>query len=529
MKSPTYARYDVAILGTGVAGSTLGAILARHDLRVLLVDAGSHPRFAIGESTIPYTTSTLHILAERYDVPELAALANFKDTSEHVSTTCGHKQNFGFVYHQEGKPPNRELANQFVLPTWYRRSEAHWFRQDIDAHLFNLAVRYGAVPKLNTRVSEIDVDPARGVTLRTATGEVIEAKFLVDATGFQSVLANRFGLREQPTRARTHSRTLFTHMVGVQPFDEVTSVPYNPPTRWHDGTLHHVFDGGWLWVIPFDNHESSRNPLCSVGLTLTGQAALDEREAPEREFEVFLQRFPAIAEQFRAAKSVRPWVSTGRLQYSASKTVGDRFCLTAQAAGTIDALFSRGLANSLQTVHSLAWRLIDAARDGDWSTEKFAYVDVVQQYMFDVHDDLAYSSYVAFRNYSLWNAVVRVWHTFSFYTDVVLEHALARFTATGDDRYFRAQEKGDSELATTVRELLSSTRATCQAVDRGEMTPAAAAETILGRLEKGQYWPDFMRYGEPDIKYVDLKPEQAQPFVHWSRTEAPRCIRECFS
>jgi FADH2 O2-dependent halogenase len=37
---------------------------------------------------------------------------------------------------------------------------------------------------------------------------------------------------------------------------------------WHDGTLHHIFDGGWFWIIPFDNHKKSQNSLCSIGLML---------------------------------------------------------------------------------------------------------------------------------------------------------------------------------------------------------------------------------------------------------------------
>ncbi|MBF6223465.1 FAD-dependent oxidoreductase, partial [Nocardia abscessus] len=118
-------------------------------------------------------------------------------------------------------------------------------------------------------------------------------------------------------------------------------------------------DGGWLWVIPFDNNDRSLNPLCSVGLTLTGDAVDDDRPAPEQEFRAFLDRFPAVARLFRDAAAVRPWVCTGRLQYSATGTVGERFCLTAQSAGAIDALFSRGLANSFQTVNALAWRIIE--------------------------------------------------------------------------------------------------------------------------------------------------------------------------
>ena len=105
------------------------------------------------------------------------------------------------------------------------------------------------------------------------------------------------------------------------------------------------------------------------------------------------------------------WVSHSRSWFrtSATRTVGERYCLTAHAAGFIDALYSRGLTNTFEVVNSLAWRLIEASRDGDWSTERFAYIDRLQQGLFDVHDDVVYSSFVGFRDYDLWNAVTRVW------------------------------------------------------------------------------------------------------------------------
>lgn len=246
------------------------------------------------------------------------------------------------------------------------------------------------------------------------------------------------------------------------------------------------------WPAGIDGFVESEHPADHDDMIATVRypchRALDRREA---------------AEQFRAAKPVRPWVSTGRLQYSASNTVGDRFCLTAQSAGAIDALFSRGLANSFQTVNSLAWRIIDAARDDDWSTERFTYVDEVQQRMFDVHDDLAYSSYVAFRDYALWyghgthsaSTPTLYWNTRSPDTP-----SLPTINSSGP------RKPGDTELARTVRELLTTTRTTCQAVERGELTPDAAAKSIIDRLGGGRFWPDFMPHGEPDIKYIDPAP-----------------------
>ncbi|WP_067651957.1 NAD(P)/FAD-dependent oxidoreductase [Nocardia harenae] len=529
MTIPDAPRYDVAILGAGIAGSTLAAILARQDLSVLLIDAGVHPRFVVGESTIPHATTTMRVLAERYGVPELAALTTFQDTAEKVTKTCGQKQNFGFVYHEDDQPYDPRRANQVVLASGYRRAESHWFRQDIDSYVYHLAVRYGATARMGTRIADIEVDPERGAVLRSAGGETFTAEYLVDATGFRSVLAERFGLREQPTRARTHSRSLFTHMIGVEPFDDVAPVDYNPPTPWHNGTLHHVFDGGWLWVIPFDNNDSSLNPLCSVGLTLTGDAVFDDRPDPEQEFRAFLERFPAIGRQFREATAVRPWVSTGRLQYSATGTVGDRFCLTAQSAGAIDALFSRGLANSFQTVNALAWRIMAAKRTGDWSAAAFAGLDTLQQRMFDAHDDLAYTSYVGFRDYALWDAVIRVWHTYSFYNDAALEHSLSRYFSTQDDEVFRTLERADSALAVTVRELLTFARETCEAVDRGELKPADAADAIIARINRDQFFPDYLPHGNPEFKYVDISQDHAMRFMQWTRSGAPRWISEAFA
>src|SRR5688572_6758648 len=72
MPMPADGRvYDVAILGTGIGGTLLGAILAANGQKVLLLEQGTHPRFAIGESTIPETTVLLRLMAKRYGVPEL--------------------------------------------------------------------------------------------------------------------------------------------------------------------------------------------------------------------------------------------------------------------------------------------------------------------------------------------------------------------------------------------------------------------------------------------------------------------------
>ncbi|MET8690816.1 tryptophan 7-halogenase [Streptomyces sp. NPDC004732] len=524
--------YDVAILGAGMAGGMLGAVLARNGVKVLLIDAGVHPRFAVGESTIPYTSAMTRIVAERYRVPEIEALASFRGIQDKISPLSGRKQNFGFVYHREGQDQDPEEINQLVVPEW-QRTESHLFRQDTDAFLFHLAVRYGATPLLGTRIADIETGP-EGVLLRCDKGREHRARYLVDCGGFRSPVAEKFALREEPTRARHHSRSMFTHMVGVTPYDQAPSAAgHKQPSPWHHGTLHHVFDGGWLWVIPFDNHEGALSPLCSVGLTLDERAHPKGALEPQQEFEAFLARFPQIAEQFTGARTVRPWVSTGRLQYSSTHTVGERYCLTAHAAGFTDALYSRGLTNTLEVVNSLAWRLIEAAGDGDWSTERFAYIDRLQQGLYDVHDDLVYSSFVGFGHYDLWNAVLRVWESTSILPTMTVERAYRRFMAGRDEQILRDLEQTTTPglpapVGEDIRALLTFTRTTCQAVEAGEVAPAEAARRIFARVREAEFLPAPFALGDPATRCFEATPELLGQAVEWGRTQAPQHIAQLF-
>lgn len=519
-------QYDVAILGSGIAGGILGSVLARNGVRVILFDAGSHPRFAIGESTIPFTSGMIRIIADRYDVPEIKPLSSFKGVHEHISRNCGRKQNFGFIYHREGQRQNPEEINQLVVPNLLR-TESHFFRQDVDAYLFQTAVKYGAEARLNTKIVDVEIDPDSGAVLRTDRGDEYRASYVVDAGGFRSPLADKFELRETPTRARTHSRAIFTHMIGVKPYDDSPAGKrHTKPSPWHHGTLHHVFDGGWMWVIPFDNHPDSLSKLCSVGLTLDPRKFPKGDATPQQEFDDFLSRFPDIAWQFADAKPVRPWVGTGRLQYSAKQIVGERFCLTSHAAGFIDALYSRGMTNTLELINVLAWRLIAAARDGNWSTERFEFAETLQQGLFDIHDDLAYSSFTSFRNYEMWNAVNRTWQLGTMLGNVMIEDAYYRFVTSGDSDVFLELEDSSAPgspfpVSEKFVELGVTTRELCRAVEAGTTTPETAAKQILDRIGQADFITPAFGFGERENRCFEMTPVKMAKNAIWARRDAP--------
>ncbi len=400
--------YDVAIIGSGMGGAALAAVLARQGLSVLVFEAGQHPKFAIGESTILETSEMLRALARFYDLPELAYFSS-ENYLPYAGTSHGVKRHFGFVRHTPGEVPQPEGVLQAVIPRQPYGHEVHIYRQDSDYFLSAVAISYGARLLQNTPVADFDIR-ADGVAVTTRQGETYRARFLVDAGGFRSLVAARFGLRRHDLQ--THTRGMFTHMIDVPNFDEI-AVPRTQtgvPFLWSEGTLHHLFEGGWLWVIPFDNHRDSTNPLCSVGLLL------DPRQYPEQpgltpaqEFAALTARFPALQSQFREAKAVRPWTRAPRLQYASTRVVGERWTLLGHAAGFIDPLFSKGLYVAHMTVMVLADALLRACAENDFAPENFARLETMTQHYVAMHDRLCANAIKSWTHPDLWRVYSVQW------------------------------------------------------------------------------------------------------------------------
>ncbi|WP_063042332.1 NAD(P)/FAD-dependent oxidoreductase [Nocardia pseudovaccinii] len=407
--------YDVAIVGGGIGGAALAAVLARHGVRVIMLEGGGHPRFAIGESTVPETILFLRALALRYDVPELSNLASHGPLRRHVSSACGVKRNLGFAHHTEGVPFNP--AECTMNPTFGAPlgPDVHFFRQDVDAYAYQVALSYGADGLNRTYVTDVEFD-ADGVTVSTADRGEFRARFLVDAGGMKSILGQRLNLRVEEPSYRTATRTIFNHFVGVEPFDRlVPSREHKMPSPFAQGTLHHLFKGGWAWVIPFDNHKTSTNLLCSVGISLDLNQYPKGDESAEQEFWRQVRRFPTFAEQMRNATAVHPYTESTRNQFQSTKIVGERWCLLPHASDFIDPLFSSGLSVTFMALNALGHRLIRAVRTDDFAVESFEYLETWIKKSFGFYDDLVSCSYSSFDSFELWNAWFRVWAITSAY------------------------------------------------------------------------------------------------------------------
>src|SRR5215204_1640223 len=130
---------DVAIVGSGFAGSLLARVLAVIGYDVLVLERGAHPRFAIGESTTPLANLSLERLAARYGLADCHHLATHGRWLAHLpALRRGLKRGFTYYRHHPGELfAERGLDSERLLLAASPEdalSDTHWLRADVDEH-----------------------------------------------------------------------------------------------------------------------------------------------------------------------------------------------------------------------------------------------------------------------------------------------------------------------------------------------------------------------------------------------------------
>ncbi|MEM7307292.1 MAG: NAD(P)/FAD-dependent oxidoreductase [Planctomycetota bacterium] len=524
---------QVVILGSGLPGSILATVLKRSGLDVLLLEEKSHPRFAIGESTVPQTSAMLRVLALKHDLPELLDLASYPGTLR-ISRTSGVKRNIGYVYHEEGRPAALERCLQSVLPDLPHGPDCHWYRPDVDHYMARTAVRYGVELREHTRVTAYERED-RAVRLELNGNETLRARFVVDCTGFRSLFARGEGLLPDDPGLATNTRSIFTHARDVPAFDRVLPVGSELPRMWCQGTVHHLFDGGWFWVIPFNNTDLAENSLCSVGLTLDCNRYPAQGLSAEEELRSFLARFPSVAEHLAGATPVRPWISTGRLQHRATRTVGDRFCLLGNAAGFVDPLYARAMGVTLEAVDVAAECIVDGFAAGDLGAERLAPLDALQQSGTRYTDELVSMSYRALRDFRLWNAAFRVWITGTTLGGMRIVRQLNKYDQTGDPSYLRVNPPElpypgflCPDLEEYYRVFAASKRLIERAADEPGTEDACFAD-VCRLIERGGFLPGAFQIGDPAARCPsEYRLRDYLRILRWGKKRAPEFIRRAY-
>ena len=302
--------YEVVIIGSGPAGSTIAALLAQRGRQVLLLEKAQHPRFHIGESLLPL------------NLPLLADLG----VQEEVERIGMAKYGVEFVSPRHGDPVTLEFADAWDKDFPYAYQVR---RSDFDHILFKNALAKGATARENYKVEDVRFHDDAGATIsaRDGAGNLHRygTRFVVDASGRDTFLANQFGIKER--NKKHNSAAIFGHFSGA--------------TRLPGKAEGHIsifwFDHGWFWFIPLSDGATS------IGAVCWPYYLRSRKTDPQQFFLDTIALSPELAERLKDATLISPVTATGNYSYTASRSTGKNYLLLGDAFTFIDPVFSSGV------------------------------------------------------------------------------------------------------------------------------------------------------------------------------------------
>jgi flavin-dependent dehydrogenase len=163
-----------------------------------------------------------------------------------------------------------------------------------------------------------------------ATGDdgaqtTLRARYVVDASGRDTFLAGRKGLRRPDPKHR--SAAVFSHFRGVEP---------RPAP--HDGNVTIVrHPHGWIWLIPLPGG------VTSVGAVCAPEHMKSRRGDSEALLMRTLESAPEAWHRMRGAERIAPVHATGNYSYECERMHGPGWLLLGDAWTFVDPMFSSGV------------------------------------------------------------------------------------------------------------------------------------------------------------------------------------------
>jgi len=345
-------HYDCIVMGGGPAGSTAAALVAEAGFSTLLVERATMPRQHIGESLMP----------ESYWIFERLGLLDQMQQS-------GYPKKVGVQF---VNPTGKESSPFFFRSHDDRESSETWHvdRAEFDKMLFDNAASQGATCCDNTRVLKVllDEDPSdaspgedrktasdrvKGVLLQQAASGAVEvtSKVVVDATGQQTLLANRLGLRCENPQLRKAS--IWRYYRGAHRDEAGGGVK--------TVILHTTDKQSWFWFIPLSGN------ITSVGVVGDRDDLLKNRGTPAEVFAAELKKCSTLVGWLEGAQPVGELQVAREFSYTTTRSAGDGWVLVGDAWGFIDPVYSSGVYFALKSASLAADCIIDGLRRGDTS------------------------------------------------------------------------------------------------------------------------------------------------------------------
>ena len=308
-------KTDVLVIGAGPAGCVAASMINQQGFKVKIVEKERFPRFVIGESLLPRVMDNLE---------EAGLLEAVKK--------AGFQEKFGAKFVRGEEICDFNFSDQFSKGwTWTWQVP----RGQFDSILAETIESMGVPVEFQTAVNNIvfnGTDSITTVTDKDGNSRQIEAKFIVDASGYGRVIPRMFGLDEPSSlgKRQTHF-TLYKDLKRPGGIDgnRITVVVHQQRV--------------WIWIIPFSNG------ITSVGFVADPEFFDAFPNDPVERMKAIIASDPNTAARFKDADMMFEPRTIEGYSISTKQLYGDGFALVGNATEFLDPVFSSGVTFAVES------------------------------------------------------------------------------------------------------------------------------------------------------------------------------------
>lgn len=353
-------RCDVAVIGGGPGGSTLGSYLKKYapHLKVCIFEQEAFPRDHVGESQLPIISYYL----DEMGVWDKVEAANFpiKVGATYKWGRTKELWDFNFLpgaaFDDEPRPGRFEGQRKL---TAFQVDRAVY-----DEILLDHAAELGCKVFQETRVEKVNREGDHVTGLVLDTGETVTARYYIDASGHIGLLRRAM---EVPVEVPP----------GLQ---NIAMWDYWENAQWAEeigigGTRIQIMSVGfgWIWFIPLSPTRTS------IGLTTPVDYYKKSGKRPEELYREALKSDDRISGLIAEAKSEGKFHTTKDWSFVASRLFGENWFLVGESGGFADPILSAGLSITHAAAREAAFTIIELDRgklDKDWLKSEFQKIQV---------------------------------------------------------------------------------------------------------------------------------------------------------
>lgn len=331
---------DVAIIGGGPAGTTVGSLLKKYapNLSVTIFERERFPRDHVGESHLPPASEILHEMGAWEKIE--GAQFPIKIGGTYRWGQSDDLWDFEFLPIAEVRDEPRPAK----YTGWRTRVAFQVDRMIYDKILLDHAAALGCDVREQTGVRQVCHENGRINSLVLDDETVVKAHYYIDGSGGVGLVRRELDI---PTDV-------------VNDLKNIAIWDYWENAEWAiqigvGGTRIQVMSlgYGWIWFIPISPTRTS------VGLVIPAQTYKDRGQSADETYMTALREDPRISALIKNAVREGNVRTTKDWSFVASRTVGPNWFLCGESAGFADPILSAGVTLTHLGARDCAYTIVE--------------------------------------------------------------------------------------------------------------------------------------------------------------------------